>query len=157
MSDSEIRCKLASGEILASDLVWREGMGDWKPAATVSDLAMASAVRSATSEVPPAPGSSPVSPYSTPSTISPPIPPGREIPNYLWQSIVVTLFCCLPFGIPAIVYAAQVDTLKAQGNLVGASSASASAKTWCLISAGIALGLVGLWLIVVILAAASTR
>ena len=32
-----------------------------------------------------------------------------QVPNYLVQSILVTLFCCLPFGIVAIVYAAQVN------------------------------------------------
>ena len=34
----------------------------------------------------------------------------RNIPNYLVQAILTTLFCCLPFGIVAIVYAAQVNT-----------------------------------------------
>ena len=46
-----------------------------------------------------------------------PVPPGRserstipeQIPNYLVQAILVTIFCCLPFGIVSIVYAAQVN------------------------------------------------
>ncbi|MDR0437611.1 MAG: CD225/dispanin family protein [Bacteroidales bacterium] len=29
-------------------------------------------------------------------------------PTYLWQSIVVTIFCCLPLGILAIFFASQV-------------------------------------------------
>src|SRR5437762_2059610 len=36
-------------------------------------------------------------------------PPAQPIPNYLAQAILVTVFCCLPFGIPAIVFAAQVN------------------------------------------------
>ena len=32
----------------------------------------------------------------------------HDIPTYLWQSIVCTLLCCMPFGIVAIVFAAQV-------------------------------------------------
>ena len=27
----------------------------------------------------------------------------RRVPDYLAVSILVTIFCCLPFGIPAIV------------------------------------------------------
>ena len=31
------------------------------------------------------------------------------IPNNMVWAILTTLFCCLPFGIVSIVYAAQVD------------------------------------------------
>lgn len=57
--------------------------------------------------------------------------PQQQIPNYLVQSILVTLFCCLPFGIPAIVYAAQVDSKQAGGDYAGALDSSGKAKTWC--------------------------
>lgn len=147
VSDSEIRAKFASGEILATDLVWREGMRDWLPAAKVEELAMVSPARATTSETPPVFGGSPVSPNLAPSTISPHPGDGANIPNYLWQSIVVTIFCCWPFGIPAIVYAAKVDSLKARGDIAGAMAASASAKTWCIVSVGVILGFVVLWLI----------
>ncbi len=147
ISDSDIRAKFASGEILASDLVWREGMRDWLPAAKVVELASVSHAQTGNPEAPPVFGGSPVSPYSPPSTISPQMGNGAEIPNYLWQSIVVTIFCCWPFGIPAIVYAAKVDGLKARGDIAGAMAASASAKTWCIVSAGVILGFVVLWLI----------
>ena len=53
------------------------------------------------------------------------------VPNYLVQSILVTLCCCLPFGIVAIVNAAQVNTKLQQGDLAGAQAASVSAKKWC--------------------------
>ena len=32
--------------------------------------------------------------------------PTPHVPNYLVQAILVTIFCCLPFGIASIVYAA---------------------------------------------------
>ena len=32
-----------------------------------------------------------------------------SVPNYLVQAILTTIFCCLPFGIVAIVFAAQVN------------------------------------------------
>ncbi len=37
------------------------------------------------------------------------LPPGATVPNYLVFAILTTVFCCLPTGIPAIVYAAQVN------------------------------------------------
>lgn len=66
-----------------------------------------------------------------------------NIPNYLWQSIVVTVLCCLPFGIPAIVYASKVNNALMQGNQAAAKQASDSAKMWCIISlvCGIVAGL----------------
>ena len=33
----------------------------------------------------------------------------QHIPNYRIPSILVTIFCCLPLGIAAIIFAAQVD------------------------------------------------
>jgi len=63
----------------------------------------------------------------------------RKIPNYLAQSILVTLLCCLPFGIPAIVYAAQVNTKVQAGDIDGALSASSKAKMWAWISFGVGL------------------
>ncbi|MCK4564001.1 MAG: CD225/dispanin family protein [Verrucomicrobia bacterium] len=63
---------------------------------------------------------------------------GQEnIPNYLWQSIVVTLLCCLPLGIPAIVFAAKVNGLVTAGQIEEAKAASSKAKMWCWLSFGI--------------------
>ncbi len=61
----------------------------------------------------------------------------QSIPNYLVQSILVTLFCCLPFGIVAIVYAAQVNARVQAGDIQAAISASNNAKMWSWISFGI--------------------
>lgn len=51
-------------------------------------------------------------------------------PNYLWQSIVVTLLCCWPLGIPAIVFATQVGKKYGMGDYAGAAAASKKARTW---------------------------
>lgn len=67
------------------------------------------------------------------------IPPGTTVPNYLVFAILTTLLCCLPAGIPAIVYAAQVNGKLQQGDLAGAQAASNNAKLWCWISFGIGL------------------
>ena len=53
-----------------------------------------------------------------------------KIPNYLVQSILVTFCCCLPFGIVAVVYSAQVNGKAASGDIAGAQAASRSAKMW---------------------------
>lgn len=58
-------------------------------------------------------------------------PTGQNVPNYLTQAILVTLFCCLPFGIVAIVYAAQVNARLECADLEGAVKASNNAKKWC--------------------------
>ena len=79
--------------------------------------------------------------YQPPHTGAPP-PVGPVVPNYLWQSIVVTLCCCLPFGIVAIIFAAQVNQKLAAGDYAGAVHASKQAKMWALI--GFILGLVGI-------------
>ena len=63
-------------------------------------------------------------------------PPGQKVPNYLVQSILVTLFCCLPFGIAAIIYAAQVNGKVQAGDIVGAMESSRKAKMWCWWSVG---------------------
>jgi hypothetical protein len=58
----------------------------------------------------------------------------NNVPNYLTQAILLTIFCCLPFGIVAIVYAAQVNTKLQAGDFEGAIIASDNAKKWCWIS-----------------------
>lgn len=65
----------------------------------------------------------------------------QKVPNYLVQSILVTLCCCLPFGIVAIVYSAQVNGLLAGGNVAGAIKASDNAKMWGWIAFGLGLAI----------------
>ena len=71
-------------------------------------------------------------------------PPGSQgvpnIPNYLVQAILVTVFCCLPTGIVAIVFAAQVNGRLQAGDLEGARRTSKNAKTWAWVSFGLGLG-----------------
>jgi len=56
----------------------------------------------------------------------------KDVPNYLVYSILVTLFCCVPFGIAAIVMSVQANSKKAAGDYVGARRAASSAKSWCI-------------------------
>lgn len=76
----------------------------------------------------------------------PPPPPRQDVPNYLVQAILTTLCCCLPAGVVAIIYAAQVNTKRDQGDIAGAWEASKKAKTWTWVAFG--LGIVW-WIFIV--------
>jgi hypothetical protein len=66
-------------------------------------------------------------------------PPGyqgaREPDNYLVWAILVTVFCCLPFGIVSIVYSTKVSGLWSSGRYPEAQEASNNAKKWAIIGA----------------------
>lgn len=132
----ELKTRIAMGEVSATDLAWREGMPDWLPVGQIAELKNQPPAMEApeVSSSPAAPATSPT-PYSAPmASPASTVYSGQSIPNYLWQSIVVTVLCCPPFGIPAIVFAAKVEGLKAQGNLQAAKTASDKAKKWCIIA-----------------------
>jgi hypothetical protein len=93
----------------------------------------------------------------TPQPVHPAAPPpgagygmASIVPNYMVQAILVTLFCCLPFGIVAIVKASQVSKQQALGSYAGALAASNDAKLWCWVSfgCGIAVFLIYMMLVV---------
>ncbi|HKO55598.1 MAG TPA: CD225/dispanin family protein [Thermoanaerobaculia bacterium] len=73
-----------------------------------------------------------------------PAAPG-SVPNYLVQSILVTLCCCLPAGIVAIVYAAQVNSKLNAGDIAGAEEASRNAKLWSWIGFGVGILVIVIW------------
>jgi len=58
------------------------------------------------------------------------------INNYLVPAILVTLCCCMPFGIVAIIYGAQVTSKMAAGDMAGAQAAANNAKLWCWLGFG---------------------
>jgi hypothetical protein len=90
----------------------------------------------------------PAAPLQVTGTV---VPPAATVPNYLVFAILVTVFCCLPAGVPAIVYAAQVNGKLQMGDVAGAQIASNNAKLWCMISAGLGLGVVALYVILIML------
>ena len=61
------------------------------------------------------------------------------IDNHLVWAILATIFCCLPFGIVSIVYAAQVNGFVAEGKFDSARQASENAKMWAWIAFGVGL------------------
>jgi hypothetical protein len=77
-------------------------------------------------------------------------PRARHYHNYLTEAILCTIFCCLPFGIVAIVKASQVDSLMRMNDYRGAAEASDAAKTWCGISFGLGLAGAIIWFLVIV-------
>lgn len=95
--------------------VWREGLDTWVSADNLSELS------ELFNHIPP---HIPTSSNSTQSNLS--VPPK----TWLVHSILVTLFCCLPFGIVGIVNASKVESRFYAGDHEGAIKASNSAKKW---------------------------
>lgn len=79
--------------------------------------------------------------------------PGSFPPkNWLVESILVTIFCCLPFGIVGIINASSVNTKFAAGDYAGAQQASADAGKWTKIGffAGLVVGVLYIIFVVVL-------
>lgn len=106
-------------------------------------LAAAAAHPSVQPHVPPPPPPPPA--YAPPRSAAPAT--GAPVPNYLVPSILVTLCCCLPFGIVAIVYAAQVNSKLAAGDVAGAMASSRNARMWCIIAALVGVLFSVLWIV----------
>lgn len=68
-------------------------------------------------------------------------PVGQRPNNYLVWSILSTVCCCLPLGIPAIVNATKVDGAWSRGDVAGAMHHSATAKKFTIIAASVGGGL----------------
>jgi hypothetical protein len=76
----------------------------------------------------------------------------QNVPNYLVWAILATLFCCMPTGVAAIIFAAQVNTKLAAGDYDGAVKLSNQAKLWCWISFGLGAAFIVLYFLVVVIA-----
>lgn len=96
--------ELAEQHITSDTLVWTDGMESWQKAGTIPALA----------------------PYITVTPQQAPVQPK----SYLVQAILVTFFCCLPFGIVGIVKAATVSEKYNSGRYEEAEKASKEAKKW---------------------------
>ena len=63
----------------------------------------------------------------------------EHVSNNLVWAILATIFCCLPTGIVAIVYAAQVDGKVSAGDIAGARESARLAGIWSWVSLGVGL------------------
>ncbi len=69
--------------------------------------------------------------------------------TWLVESILTTLFCCMPFGIVGIVYASKVESLYQNGLYDQAQKASEDAGKWTKLSFWLGLGIGIIYLILV--------
>lgn len=68
--------------------------------------------------------------------------------TWMAEAILVTVFCCLPFGIAGIVFASKVSSLYAAGNYEAALQASKDAGKWTKIGFIVGLVVIVLYLLV---------
>ncbi len=125
VEEADLRSKLAIGEVSPNDLVWREGMTDWQPAAKVPELGAVAAH----------PQNNPTLPVTSGTPPSPYAPPGMQ--SYVPQqaipgagkattsmvlgivSLVLSMCGCyslllvIPCAIMAVVFGNQVKALVA--------------------------------------------
>ena len=125
VSAEQIRQWIADGRANAQTLCSAEGSAEWKPLGSFPEFA-----DSLRQQPPPHP------PTLTHSLAAPGPAQGfgqpqPDVPNYLVQAILVTLCCCIPFGVVALVYAAQVKSKLGNGDINGAMAASKNARLWC--------------------------
>lgn len=127
--------ELRQMNITASTPVWNESMSGWTAAGEVPELQAALSGASA-DQYPPvneassagtqgyAPAYAPGA-YGQQQMAPPPCPK-----TWLVESILVTILCCLPFGVAGIVKASQVESLYGRGDYAGAERASREAAKW---------------------------
>ena len=103
--------------------VWFQELGEWKEAGSVPEISEIFKL------------APPVIPKPTPNIDYNQHANTQQPPKtWLLESILVTLFCCIPFGIAGIVNASKVESRFASGDIAGATQASNDAAKWTKIS-----------------------
>ena len=60
-----------------------------------------------------------------------------HVPNYLVLGILTTLFCCQPFGIASIVFAARANGKAAAGDYAGALEDARKGRLWGIVAVSV--------------------
>lgn len=121
------------GRVTPQTYVWRDGLADWVQAINLPEL---SAVLLPEGSV-------------SPSGVVKP-------KDYLVESILVTLFCCMVFGILGIVYSVQANSAFSSGNITAANEFSAKAKQWVTYGFWCGIAVVGIYAILALMGALSS-
>lgn len=139
-SEQELRTYIAQGRISRTDMAWSQGMPQWVPISQLPGLSS----NFSPAQLPPQRHEA----FSGARTTPPPKPD-----NHLVGAILCTLFCCVPFGIVAIIHASQVDSHYSRGDYAGAQDAARKASNWTNAAMLSWLALVALYILVMIVAA----
>lgn len=136
--------ELREENITRETKVWFQELGEWKTAGTIPEL-------SEIFKLVPPPITKTSSNFNNMDITNNQKPPK----TWLVESILVTLFCCLPLGVVGIINASKVESRFYAGDIEGANSSSANAKQWTLISFFIGLAIGVIYLILFVLGVAS--
>lgn len=117
--------ELKQKAITPETLVWKEGLPDWVPANTLSDLKELFDVAE-----------------DIPHQIQPTGTLSPQPKNWLIESVLVTIFCCLPLGIVGIILALLVDSLWREGHYEASKRLSLEAGRW--VRYGVIFGVIAL-------------
>ncbi|MDG2400041.1 MAG: GYF domain-containing protein [Akkermansiaceae bacterium] len=130
---------LNDGTLAATDLAWNKEMDDWKPIQEIEILLKKYPNIEETSTQPSHDstlvrrrrdkGDYKIAEWAVKTLDSKP----SAAPTYLWQSLLITLFCCQPLGILGVFYANRVQLLERSGRRSKALIASEKAKNCCIL------------------------
>lgn len=126
------------GRVTPQTYVWREGLPDWIRAGDLPELSGLLVPEGA------------VPPPTQGQTV------GTKPKDYLVESILVTLFCCMVFGILGIVYSVQANSAFSSGNITAANEFSAKAKQWVTYGFWCGIAVVGVYAILALMGALSS-
>lgn len=126
------------GRVTPQTLVWREGLPDWIRAGDLPEL------------------SGLLAPEGTVPTPAQGQITGTKPKDYLVESILVTIFCCMVFGILGIVYSVQANSAFSSGNITAANEFSAKAKQWVTYGFWCGIAVVGIYAILALMGALSS-
>ncbi|MBR1712119.1 MAG: CD225/dispanin family protein [Alloprevotella sp.] len=134
--------------VTATTLVWKQGMADWQQAGQVEELASLFGSHTAPSNYP-LPEQNPYAQAGQNNAAT----GGSYQPqpdNWLVWAVLVTLCCCMPFGIVAIYKSAKVNPYYESGAYAQAQQAAGEAKKWVIIGAVCGLIFQALYLVFVL-------
>lgn len=126
--------------ISAETKVWHEGLAAWTRAREIPELASF-----AMPEMPPI--DEPTQDKGAGKEDIPDMPK-----TWLAESIIVTLLCCLVFGIIGIIYATQVESNYLSGNYKMAERKSQQARSMVLWGVGIGVALIAAYIAFLLIA-----
>ncbi len=129
--------------------IWFDDLGeDWKEAGSVPEL------KDLFRLTPP-----PVASRGSNSDLLDHSSDGKPPKSWLIESILATLFCCMPFGVVGIIFSSKVESHFYAGRIDEANKASADARKWTMVSFWVGIAsivlVIGFYAVIFIVAATS--